>query len=211
MPARKRKLRHPLPRADHFRRYLQDFWLFYFTSSPPPLLFSEISWEPACSVMSDSLWSHGLWPTRPLCPWDFLGKNTGVGCQFLLQGLFPTKGLNLCPLHWQADFYHWATREPPPLDYPSPIQQRFSKKSDATYLHFPIKAWLIMDTLAMNYSWATLLHGWSINFLKSLLPSKCLQPCHPSFWWLSNFNWSIVALQCSVSFCYTAKWISYTY
>ena len=165
----------------------------------------------SCSVMSDCWQPMGCSPARPLCPWDFPGKNTGVGCQFLLQGLFPTKGLNLCPLHWQADFYHWATREPPPLDYPSPIQQRFSKKSDATYLHFPIKAWLIMDTLAMNYSWATLLHGWSINFLKSLLPSKCLQPCHPSFWWLSNFNWSIVALQCSVSFCYTAKWISYTY
>ena len=25
-----------------------------------------------------------------LCPWDFPGKNTAVGCRFLLQGLFPT-------------------------------------------------------------------------------------------------------------------------
>ena len=25
-----------------------------------------------------------------LCPWDFPGKNTGVGCHFLLQGTFPT-------------------------------------------------------------------------------------------------------------------------
>ena len=23
---------------------------------------------------------HGLWPTRLLCPWDYSGKNTGVGC-----------------------------------------------------------------------------------------------------------------------------------
>ena len=30
--------------------------------------------------------------TRLLCPWDFLGKNTGVGCHFLLQGIFPTQG-----------------------------------------------------------------------------------------------------------------------
>ena len=29
-----------------------------------------------------------------LCPWDFPGKNTGNGCHFLLQGLFPTQGLN---------------------------------------------------------------------------------------------------------------------
>ena len=29
---------------------------------------------------------HGLEPTRLLCPWNFPGKNTGVGCHFLLQG-----------------------------------------------------------------------------------------------------------------------------
>ena len=28
--------------------------------------------------------------TRLLRPWDFLGKSTGVGCHFLLQGIFPT-------------------------------------------------------------------------------------------------------------------------
>ena len=33
------------------------------------------------------LWPHGLQPARLLCPWDFPGKNTGVGCHFLLQGL----------------------------------------------------------------------------------------------------------------------------
>ena len=29
-------------------------------------------------------------PTRLLCPWDSVGKNTGVGCHALLQGIFPT-------------------------------------------------------------------------------------------------------------------------
>ena len=91
MPARKRKLRQPLLRADHFRRYLQAFWPFYFTSSRPPLLFSERSCEPACSVKSDSLWPRGLWPTSLLCPWGFPGKNTGVGCHALLQGFFLTQ------------------------------------------------------------------------------------------------------------------------
>ena len=37
------------------------------------------------------------------CPWDFTGKNTGVGCHFLLQGIFLTQGLNPCLQHWQAD------------------------------------------------------------------------------------------------------------
>ena len=39
----------------------------------------------SCSVMSDSLWPYGLEPAWLLCPWDFPGKNTGVGCHFLLQ------------------------------------------------------------------------------------------------------------------------------
>ena len=45
---------------------------------------------------------HGLQPTRLLCPWDFPGKNTGVGCHCLLQGTFPTQGLKLHLLHQQA-------------------------------------------------------------------------------------------------------------
>ena len=35
--------------------------------------------------MSGSLRPYGLQPTRLLCPWDFPGKNTGVGGHFLLQ------------------------------------------------------------------------------------------------------------------------------
>ena len=38
-------------------------------------------------------------------PWDSPGKNTGVGCHFRLQGIFPTQGTNLNLLgllHWQA-------------------------------------------------------------------------------------------------------------
>ena len=48
----------------------------------------------SCSVVSDSLRPHGLQPTRLLCPWHFPGKKTGVGCHFLLQGIFPTQGSN---------------------------------------------------------------------------------------------------------------------
>ena len=49
-------------------------------------------------VMSNSLWPHGLQPTRLLCTWEFPGKNTGMGCHFLLQRIFPTQGLNPCLL-----------------------------------------------------------------------------------------------------------------
>ena len=47
----------------------------------------------------------GLLPTRLLCPWDFPGKNTEVGCHFLLQGTSLTQGLSLCLLYWQVDSF----------------------------------------------------------------------------------------------------------
>ena len=59
----------------------------------------------SCSVMSDSLQSHELYPTRLLCPWDFPGKNTGVGCHALLQGIFPTQGSNLGLLDCRQTLY----------------------------------------------------------------------------------------------------------
>ena len=46
------------------------------------------------SVESDSLQLHRL----PF-PWEFPGKNTGMGCHFLLQGIFPIQGSNLGLLH----------------------------------------------------------------------------------------------------------------
>ena len=60
----------------------------------------------AHSVVSNSLRPHGLKPARLLCPWNFPGRNTGVGCHSLLQGIFPTQGLNPrlgCLLHQQVD------------------------------------------------------------------------------------------------------------
>ena len=57
------------------------------------------------SVMSNSVLPHELKPARLLCPWNSPGKNTGVGCHSLLQGIFLTQGSNpdlLGLLHWQA-------------------------------------------------------------------------------------------------------------
>ena len=46
--------------------------------------------------MSNTLRLRGLQPSKLLCPWDFPGKNTGMGCHFLPQGIFPTQGLKPC-------------------------------------------------------------------------------------------------------------------
>ena len=48
----------------------------------------------SCSLLPESLQPYGLQPANLLCPWSSPGKNTGVGCHFLLQGIFPTQGLN---------------------------------------------------------------------------------------------------------------------
>ena len=60
------------------------------------LSFNYYNLVPACfhSVMSDSLWHHGLQSARLLCPRNSPDKNTGVGSQFFLQGVFPTQGSN---------------------------------------------------------------------------------------------------------------------
>ena len=57
--------------------------------------------------MSSSLQPHGLCSPPGFSAHEYFpGKNTGVGCHFLLQGIFPTQGSNmrlLCLPHWQAD------------------------------------------------------------------------------------------------------------
>ena len=65
-----------------------------------------------CSAVSDSL------PARLLCPWDSPGKNTGVGCHALLQGIFLTQGSNLCLCGFctgRRILYHCATWGSPTL------------------------------------------------------------------------------------------------
>ena len=50
------------------------------------------------SIMSNSLRPRGLQPAMVICLWNSPGKNTGVGCHVLLQGIFLTQGWNSCLL-----------------------------------------------------------------------------------------------------------------
>ena len=54
----------------------------------------------SCSAVSDSATP---WTVAHQAPWDSPGKNTGVGCYALLQGISQTQGSNSRPLHCQAD------------------------------------------------------------------------------------------------------------
>ena len=66
---------------------------------------------------------QGLQLTRILCPWDFPGKNIGVCCHFLLQGIFLTQKLKSRFLHWQADYLP-STHQGSPVEYYSVIKMK---------------------------------------------------------------------------------------
>ena len=68
---------------------------------------------PSCLTFCDI---YGLYPARLLCSQNFLGKNIGVNCHFLLQGIFPTQGLNphlLCLLCCRQILYLLSHRGSP--------------------------------------------------------------------------------------------------
>ena len=79
-------------------------WIFFF-------FFAE--WLNECeseshSVASDSLRPHGLYN-----PWNSPGQNTGVGSLSLLQGIFPTQGLNPGLLHCRRILYQLSHKGSP--------------------------------------------------------------------------------------------------
>ena len=61
------------------------------------------NWLIDCWLVTKSVWLCNLVKCRLLCPWDFWGKNTAMDCHFLLQGIFPTQGLNRHLRHWQTE------------------------------------------------------------------------------------------------------------
>ena len=82
---------HPSVISYHFSTSLfthcPDFWYYRISL----IAFESYTWNPVFilnrSIVSDSLQPHKLQPVRFLCPWNFPGKNTEVGCHFLLQDM----------------------------------------------------------------------------------------------------------------------------
>ena len=114
---------------------------------------------------------HGLQPIRLLCSQDFPGKNTGVGCHFLLQEVFLTQGSNPRLLHWQAGslplgvipkiFGHFSLYDEPQSKIPTqfklgpgsysqqlkPDTQSEERKRSATLVHSShmVTTWFLQD------------------------------------------------------------------
>ena len=85
------------------------FFLFLWISIALPTFptFSCMTWSESCSVVSDSLRPQGLYS-----PWNSPSHNTLVGSFSLLQGIFPTQGLNSgLPQNRRQILTSWATRQ----------------------------------------------------------------------------------------------------
>ena len=137
----------------------------------------------ACSVMEGS-------PLRFFCSWDSPGKNSGVGCHFLLQGLFPTQWSNLhllCLLHWQVDSFPLA----PPGKVVASVRVQFSRSvvSDSLHLHGLQYARLPCPSpTSGGYSNSCQLSQWCHRTISSILPfSSHLQSFPASGSFLSQF------------------------
>ena len=87
--------------------------------SPRAMLTAGLATMSAKSLQSCLilLRPHGLQATRLLCPWYSPGKNMGVGCRSLLQGIFPPQGMN-----WRLlRLLHLQMCSSPPLHLGSPL------------------------------------------------------------------------------------------
>ena len=87
-----------------------------------------------CSVVSDSLQPHGLYS-----PWNSPGQNTGVGSLSLLQGIFPTQGLNPGLPHYRQILYQLSHQGSPKIlgwvAYPFSRGSSQSKNQTGGLLH----------------------------------------------------------------------------
>ena len=161
--------------------------------------------------MSNSLGPLGVQPARLLCPWDFPGKNTRVGCHFLLQDILLTQGSNLHLFHflqWQGKVF---TAEPPGKHKWCIIRQyeKYNNNSSNYHSHWVLsihQAYKVSN-LILTEIWRWVLLCSSICMLKQLKGSVklCnLDQCHKKvrtiFWELEcvpKHNWHEQSLGCS--------------
>ena len=152
------------------------------------------------SVLSDSWRPHGLHPVQLLCLWDSPGKNTGVGCHALLQGIFLTQGWNLGFLHCRQILYHWATKEAHESESKSPSVVSNSLQPHGLYS--PWNSPVVHGILQWSILTLHLLDRWAAFY-----PVECSLPVDT----LSSLGFQDTTLSCllltlldasSPSFCY---------
>ena len=156
-----------------------------------------------CSVVSDSLRPHGLYS-----PWKSPGQNTGVGIFPLLQGIFPTQGLNLGLLHCKRTRYQLSYKGSPVWSKENSKTYRISRcrschspqAKRALKLEINLKVglptqdpdlWCGRGSLSGRWD-ASMLHWWDLLRIHPLGLLALLAATHCRSWVLEN---SIHSLQ----------------
>ena len=90
-----------------------NIYLAVYVSCPQFSYLLLRKWKAVTQSYFNSLQPHELQPTKLLCPWDFPGKNTGVGLPFPSPGNFPTQGSNPGLLHCRQILWLLSHQEMP--------------------------------------------------------------------------------------------------
>ena len=93
------------------------------------ILENWIKVKVSCTVMSVSLWPHGLLPARLLCPWNFPGKNTGVGCHFFSRESSPPRDWTWVSCIAGRFFTNWVTRKSHKIEYNDTCKKKKKKNT----------------------------------------------------------------------------------
>ena len=122
-----------------------------------------VKWSESHSVVSDSLWPHRLHS-----PWNSPGQNTGGGNLSLLQGIFPTQGLNPGLLHCRQILYQLSYKGSPEeskvqRDWVVQIHKasscyNWSQDPECELWSLLICVWILISTVLLcdKYLWAAI-------------------------------------------------------
>ena len=167
--------------------------------APGTSLWGVVCVRVSRSVVSNSVWPQGLWPARLLCPRDSPGKNTGVGCHFLLQGVFRIQGL-----HTAGRFFTiWATRtvvsvggagRTPGQELRSRMPRASAKEKEKESCSWRFYLQLILDIMIQIQEKKELLYR-----MKNMIPKDHLQGVFKAAWFqehIINTFCNLMALQC---------------
>ena len=114
--------------------------------------------------------THGLSCPRHLCSWDSPGKNTGVGCHFLLQGIFPTQKPNPGLLQCRQILYRLSCEG-------SIAKVVISSVQSLSRVQLFVTPWTVacQASLSIVNSWSLL----KVMSIELVVPSNHLILCHP--------------------------------
>ena len=107
----------------------------------------SMKWIESHSVMSNSLWPHGLYS-----PWNSPGLNTGMSSLSLLQGIFPTQETNPGLLHCRQILYQLSHKGSQILAWAWIIQ--------CFFFSLPMQRQLLVTLITWNTSKGSLLENW---------------------------------------------------